>query len=381
MTLVAWIVAWIVATAVGAIVAIWFGYPLVVRCVAALVGSPCRPNYERARERAVTVVLATRERPQAIVERVRNLLDSDHPADRLEVVVALDAEGALSSPQQLNSIDPRVRVVASGGAGGKAAALNSGVLAASGEVLVLADTAQRFDRRTIPELVASLEDSRFGAVSGALSLGAENGARSPVHIYWAIEKWLRYNESLIHSCIGVTGAVYATRTALWPTIPIGTLLDDVYVPMSLVLSGHRVAFTYRARAVDLRTFDADAEGARKSRTLTGVMQLLQLLPDVMSRRNPVRLQFVLHKLARLATPALALLTVGASIMLLVLLLLRYPRQTVAPAAITACAVVMVPSLRRRALRAIRWGVTLQVATVRAIRNGVRGEWAVWQNSK
>lgn len=375
------LVAWIAAAAIGAIVAIWLGYPLVVRCVAALVGSPCRPDYERARERVVTVVLATRERPQAIVERVRNLLDSDHPADRLEVVVALDADGALSSPEELNGIDTRVRVVASDSVGGKAAALNAGVLAASGEVLVLADTAQRFDRRTISELVASLEDSRFAAVSGALSLGSEKGARSPVHIYWAIEKWLRYNESLIHSCIGVTGAVYATRKALWPTIPIGTLLDDVYVPMALVLSGHRVAFTYDARAVDVRTFDADAEGARKSRTLTGVMQILHLLPDVMSRRNPVRLQFVLHKLARLATPALALLTVGASIVLLVMLLFQYPRETMAPVAIAGGAVVLIPWLRLRALKAIRWGVTLQVATVRAIRNGLRGEWAVWQNTK
>ena len=121
-------------------------------------------------------------------------------------------------------------------------------------------------------------------------------------LYWELEKWLRHHEAVIHSSIGVTGAVYATRRALWTDLPAGTLLDDVYVPMSLALRGHRIAFSYAAKASDLRTFESKAEGQRKTRTLTGVIQLLALLPELTSSANPIRLQFLMHKLARLTTP-------------------------------------------------------------------------------
>ncbi|MEQ1693852.1 MAG: glycosyltransferase, partial [Gemmatimonas sp.] len=236
------ILATTAAGSLGAILLIWIGYPIAVWGLALVIRRPIRPDYERARSRRVSVVLATREHAAIIEARVSNLLDTEHPSSLIDVIVALDAEGARATRESLGHLDPRVHAVGGDAPGGKAATLNAGVRAAAGDVLIMADSAQRFDRRTIPELVACLEDERFAAVSGALSLG-DRGGRSPVHAYWRMEKWLRYNESLLHSSIGVTGAVYATRRTAWPVIPPGTLLDDVFVPMSLVLAGHRVGFT------------------------------------------------------------------------------------------------------------------------------------------
>lgn len=374
------ILAAIALAALSAILLIWLGYPVAIWLVAKVAGKPNTPNHSAGSTRRVSVVLATRDGPTEIEARVSNLFDTAHPDDRIEVIVALDADGSKAAPALLATLDKRARVVIGDRPGGKASTLNAGVRAAIGEVLVMADAAQRFDPQTIPELVAALEDKRFGAVSGALELGRD-GRTSPVDLYWRLEKWLRHNESLIHSSVGVTGAVYATRRALWVELPAGTLLDDVYVPMSLVLRGHRVAFNYEAKARDVRTFDSKAEGTRKTRTLTGVMQLLGLLPAINSTANPIRAQFVMHKLARLTTPLWLAMFLLAGLGVVAVSAFTYPLLTLVLSVGTTATVVVVPALRRRSLHAVSWIVSLQIATVRAIRNGLRGKWSVWQGSE
>ena len=57
-------------------------------------------------------------------------------------------------------------------------------------------------------------------------------------------------ESEIHSVPGATGAIYAVRRSLFTPLPAGTILDDVVVPMRIVLGGHRAVFDPAARAYD-----------------------------------------------------------------------------------------------------------------------------------
>jgi hypothetical protein len=372
----------IAAAAFAAILGIWFGYPMVVWALANTRQSNVRGNTALGATRTVSVIVATRDRAETIRERVANLLDTQHPPELLEVVVALDHDGALCSPADLLDLDPRVRIVVGDAPGGKAAGLNAGVRAAGGDILVLADAQQRFDPETIPELAGALEDSRFAAISGALELGRANNRRSPVDWYWAMEKWLRFNEARVHSTVGVTGAVYATRRSLWPVIPAGTLLDDVYVPMSLVLSGHRVGFTYAARAFDVRAFNASNEGARKTRTLTGVLQLLKLLPGILSpRRNPIAVQFIAHKLLRLLTPLLSAVFAAALLVVLVQWMLQAtPLERVIAAAV-GLVVLALPQTRRKILALAQWIWLLQMATLRAVINGASGRWSVWTKTR
>ncbi len=359
------------------ILLIWFGYPLAIWLIAKVVGQPIVPDSSFGESRYVSVVIASRDGADAVAARVENVLDTAHPPELLEVIVAQDLASSKATPVFLGSQDQRVRIVIGDAPGGKASTLNAGVRAATGEILVMADVAQRFDSETIPQLVAALADERFGAVSGALNLGRD-GRASPVNLYWQMEKWLRSNESLIHSSVGVTGAVYATRRALWLDLPAGTLLDDVYVPMSLVLRGHRVGFTYAAKARDVRTFESKTEGARKTRTLTGVIQLLGLLPEIKTSSNPVRLQFTMHKLARLSTPLWVALLVLAAMCNLALLALRSPLPALLFSLSAIMTFVVIPPLRRTGVYFARWFYSIQLAMLRAIGNGARGNWSVWK---
>jgi cellulose synthase/poly-beta-1,6-N-acetylglucosamine synthase-like glycosyltransferase len=360
------------------IIAVWALYPALVGLVAAVLRRD-EPQDDRTAVEPprVTAVLATRADAAAVRERVDDLLRSTYPAALLDVVVAYDARTTEPMAAWTGADAPRVQVVRGDEPGGKAAALNAGVRAARGDVLVFADSGQRFGPDAVALLVRALARPRVGAASGRLELAAgEKAPALPLRLYWSLERWLRRREADVHSAIGVTGAIYAMHRALWTPLPAGLILDDLYVPMALVLRGQRIAFVDEARAYETRATTDGNEYRRKVRTLTGVLQLCAWLPQALTPvRNPVWPQFVTHKLLRLLTPywllvcvVWAIVAVGQRIGLAWLL-----------AASAAFAAAL--QLRSRPMRALRSAVVssilVQVATVRATANGARGRWDVW----
>jgi cellulose synthase/poly-beta-1,6-N-acetylglucosamine synthase-like glycosyltransferase len=122
-----------------------------------------------------------------------------------------------------------------------------------------------------------------------------------------METALRLAESRTGSVVGVTGAIYAIRRACFEPIPANTILDDVWLPMRIVMSGYRVVLEPSAVAADTAAMSSRHEYLRKRRTMVGNLQLIRTLPALLSpARNPVFMRFLSHKLLRLATPFLAL---------------------------------------------------------------------------
>jgi cellulose synthase/poly-beta-1,6-N-acetylglucosamine synthase-like glycosyltransferase len=176
---------------------------------------------------------------------------------------------------------------------------------------MFADARQAFATDAIAELVANFADPTVGAVTGELVLDCEEHARASesgvaeaVGLYWRYEKWIRRQESALHSVPGATGAIYAMRRSLWQPLQAGTLLDDVLAPIRVVLQGYRTVFDDAARAYDRVAADADEEQRRKIRTIAGNYQILALEPRLLSPfHNPVWLQYVSHKImSRLIVP-------------------------------------------------------------------------------
>jgi cellulose synthase/poly-beta-1,6-N-acetylglucosamine synthase-like glycosyltransferase len=258
---------------------------------------------------SVTCVVAAHDEGEGLVAKVEGLLALDYPRDLLDVVVADDAstDGA---PARARALDPgRVAVASTPARAGKPSALVRAVALARGEVLLLCDARQRFDPAAARALVRPLADPRVGVVTGRLRL---DGARGP-GAYWLYETAIRIAEGRTGSVMGATGAIYAIRRALFPrALPPETILDDVLVPMTAVLAGHRVAYAEDAVAWD-HELELGREFVRKVRTLAGGWQLLALLPAL---RNPLgggaQWRFFWHKTARLLCPvALAVAFLGS----------------------------------------------------------------------
>jgi hypothetical protein len=362
----------------GLLLLTWGVYPLVMRGLASGRAEPV--SVPPMTWPTVTAVVATREEPPLVESRVRDLLAADYPADRLTVVVAIDAAHG-SDPRAYRVALPGVTVVPGDGAGGKAATLNAAARAATGDILVFTDTHQRFDAGAIRLLVEELLGGPFDVVSGQLDL-PEGRRRSLLEHYWRLERRLRADEARMASAIGVSGSIYAMPRALWAPLPAGLILDDLYVPMRLALAGHRIGFSTRARACDGRRTVVDQEFRRKVRTLTGNFQLCAWLPGVLlPGRNPVWFQFVIHKLLRLLTPWL-LLALGLSLLGLAISAWGWGVLLALMAGIAATvAVAEILGVRRVLLRHARWLLSMQAAILVATLNGVTGRWNVWKAPK
>ena len=374
---------WVASVAFGVLVWTWVLYPLVIWLASRIVHLPAR--IEPSVLPHVTAIVATRDDASTIAARVEDFLRADYPADRLSVVVGLDSTGATRLDEIRAACGAaNVVVVAGETSGGKAAGLNAAVQAASGDVLVFSDVQQRFAPDAIRVLVARLHsDARLGAVGGALQLPgdrADAAGRSPVEWYWFLERLLRAAEARVHSAVGVSGSIYAMRRRDWQPMPDQLILDDLWLPMRLVLANRRVGYEPDAKAWDARSTTAAQEKVRKVRTLTGNFQLMAWLPGLLIPiRNPIWLQFISHKVSRLLTPWLVIAMViggiGAGWRLLSPTVV-YTLLTIAAAGVTA--ILIAPRTRGVAVRAMVWSWSLQTAVVQATVNGLRGRWDVWR---
>jgi biofilm PGA synthesis N-glycosyltransferase PgaC len=263
----------------------------------------------------VSIVMVVRNEAKVLDGKLRNLLALNYPRELIEIVVASDGSTDATNEILLEySKSSKVHAILNSESRGKATGINAAVEAAHGEIIVFNDARQKIEPNAVHLLVENFADSSVGCASGELMLGdPEAGeAAKGMGFYWKIEKKIRELESASSSVVGATGALYAVRRTSLVTVPPETILDDVYIPMQVVRKGLRVVFDPRARAWDLPNQGTGREFARKVRTLSGNYQLLQLAPWLLSGKNPLRFQFVSHKLLRLLAPLALALTLVTS---------------------------------------------------------------------
>lgn len=260
---------------------------------------------------SVSVVMSVLDEKSRICCRLDNLLAQGYPAEQLEILVVSDGSTDGTNEIVRKYSDRNVKLLELPERKGKAIAVNEGVAAARGEIIVFADARQRFDVGAISQLVANFHDPSVGCVSGELIFleDTNSSIRSEMGAYWKFEKWIRKAESKTGSVVGATGAIYAVRKRLYRPLPEGTLLDDVLTPLNVILQDGRCVFDGTAVAYDTVSKDAEQEWNRKVRTLAGNWQLLSLNPRLaLPITNKLWWRFFSHKLARVLVP-FALLTI------------------------------------------------------------------------
>jgi cellulose synthase/poly-beta-1,6-N-acetylglucosamine synthase-like glycosyltransferase len=264
-----------------------------------------RPTQQAAVTPSVSVVMVVRNEAAVLERKLENLLRLHYPEELREIIVVSDGSTD-ATPAILARYESagKIKAIFLTQFSGKPAGLQESLLAARGEVVVFTDVRQMIEADALCLLMESFADSSVGCVSGELMLGDPESGESArgMGLYWRMEKKVREWESASGSVVGATGAFYAARRELIVPPPPETILDDVFIPMQIVRQGWRVGFDPRARAWDAPDLGGAREFARKVRTLGGNYQLLQLSPWLLSGKNPLRFEFISHKLLRLLAP-------------------------------------------------------------------------------
>src|SRR3954454_2905590 len=112
--------------------------------------------------KTVTVLVAAHNEEEVIEAKIENVRWTDYPQSQIEIVVVSDGstDGTAEAARRAGAdrvLDlPRV---------GKITALNAGVEAASGEILVFTDADSLFRPETLEQLSANFADPSVGCVS------------------------------------------------------------------------------------------------------------------------------------------------------------------------------------------------------------------------
>ncbi|MBB4950473.1 cellulose synthase/poly-beta-1,6-N-acetylglucosamine synthase-like glycosyltransferase/peptidoglycan/xylan/chitin deacetylase (PgdA/CDA1 family) [Kitasatospora gansuensis] len=197
----------------------------------------------------VSVIVPAYNESAGIEAAVRSLLASDHP---VEIIVVDDGstDGTADLVEALRL--PGVRVIRQQNAG-KPAALNTGIAAASCQLLVMVDGDTVFEPDAVRMIVQPFANRRVGAVSGNAKVVNRGGLLGRwQHIEYVVGFNLDRRLFDLAECMPtVPGAVGAFRREA--LLRIGgvsdtTLAEDTDLTMALCRDGWRVVYEERAKA-------------------------------------------------------------------------------------------------------------------------------------
>lgn len=244
------VIFWI---AFGLILYVYAGYHLLLKLTLA---ASKRRRPARARHRkldtypTVSVIIAAHNEEAIIGKRIENVLASDYPKEKLEVIVASDgsSDGTLAvakrfSDELVRALDLPRR--------GKALTHNRSVEEAHGELLIFTDAAGWFDPSFINEVATCFSDPSVGCVNGNLFFVSQGQGVAPsFNLYWEAEKKIFALENALGILATTSGTCTAVLRRLWK--PLSATDDvDFCTALDVIFQGHRVAFASSALAYDL----------------------------------------------------------------------------------------------------------------------------------
>lgn len=287
-------------------------FPAVVLLRARLRPQPVRVGSVTPR---LSVVIAAHNEAAVIEAKLRSTLETDYPADRLQIIVASDGstDGTADAARAIGGgvlvLDlPRC---------GKAAALNAALDCATGEIVVFTDANSILDRGALRALVAPFADPAVGGVAGDQRyIDGPPGAATGERQYWNLDRALKRAESAAGSVISATGALYAVRRSLVEPVPPG-VTDDFVTSTRVVAKHYRLVFEPDAVAIEPVASTEREEFGRKVRIMTrglrGVFVMRELLDP--RRHGFYAVQLFSHKVLRrlVAIPVVVLAIVSPTL--------------------------------------------------------------------
>jgi len=285
---------------------VYLGYPLLVWLRKK---QPIKSTYKEPFP-PVSVVMVVHNEEKYIERKINNLVGQDPEKIISELIVVSDSSNdkTESLVRKLQKKYSYIKLIVLNHKSGKAAGLNAGIRNTQHEIIVFCDARQFFNQSSVRHLIEHFKDPDIGAVAGELRFTDEcnkhgDNIEQSIGLYWKYETWIRKNESASFSMIGAPGAIYAARKSLITEIPIMLILDDVWIPIHVVMNGKRVMYEPRAVAWDQAEKDSANEFKRKIRTLAGNFQIIAKDPRIISPvHNKLWWMFVSHKVLRLFVP-------------------------------------------------------------------------------
>jgi cellulose synthase/poly-beta-1,6-N-acetylglucosamine synthase-like glycosyltransferase len=293
------------------------GYPVLIWLISRLVPSR-RHTRDDSFLPSVSLLISAYNEEGIIEDKIVNALSLQYPKELLDIIVISDG-----SDDRTNEIVKRfapkgVALHYYEGRLGKTTCLNRSVPASRGEIVVFSDANSMYDRDAVKHLVANFADERIGFVTGYTRYAADasGGIVTSIGIYAAIEKFTKMAESVVNSCVGADGAIFAIRKKLYTPLRSADI-NDFVIPLMVIRQGFRGVLEEGAFCVEKTVEDQRGEVKRQiritNRTLRAIFRNRGLFNPIVYGLFPFEL--FSHKVAKFLSPFFALILVFCTLAL------------------------------------------------------------------
>lgn len=192
----------------------------------------------------VSVVIPTHNEELIITKKIENLLSSQYPREKLELIFADDSDD--STPKiikEYSEKDTRIRLLRFDQRMGYSPSMIAGCKSSRGEIVVLNDAGSFLDTQAISKLVAHFKDPSIGVVTGKdviLNLSEEVGKSES--LYQKMYNFLRTSETNMDSTFYIKGEATAVRRDLILDLDKCGETFDTAVGLFVRQKGYRVVY-------------------------------------------------------------------------------------------------------------------------------------------
>jgi len=234
---------------------------------------------QETNEPKVSIVIPTHNEEDVIAAKIKNLLESSYPREKLQIIIVDDSTD--STPDIVRAYHetvPQIELLRFDRRIGYSRSLIAGCQAARGEIIVLSEASSLMDPSTIPLLVSNFEDPTVGVVTGKSTiLNLDENLGRLEGSYLRILDFVRDAESEMHSTVYMKGEAAAVRGDL---VKDSTDLKDCPGTADTGIAFHVAKIGFRAiydRRVKFYEYAPSTRKGRVQQKVTRGANLIKIL--------------------------------------------------------------------------------------------------------
>lgn len=289
-------------------------YPLLVMSWSKVVPRTWKKGTEQS---TVTLIVSVYNEEGVIQRKLDNALALDYPHELLEILIVSD--GSTDATHEIvNACDDDRVVLKAYDRAGKTACLNRAVAEASGDIVVFTDANSMFPHQALQMITRNFADESIGLVTGWTKYRRpDSDVEEAPGAYARLEKITKVAESMMSSCVGADGAIFAIRKELYQPLEDQDI-NDFVIPLQVIGQKRRVILDEDVYCLEEPAEDASKEFRRQARITNRTLDAI--------RRNGRYLNFAAygsfaffllsHKILRFLVPFFALGTLVSGLLLI-----------------------------------------------------------------
>jgi len=249
----------------------------------------------------VTLIISAYNEENFIVEKIKNSLALEYPADKLEIIFITD--GSTDSTPTLVAQFEKIRLLHQPERKGKVAAMHRAMGHVKTPIVIFSDANTLLNKESIYNIARHYFLADTGGVAGEkkiMTAADTKIAGIGEGLYWKYESMLKRLDSELYTVVGAAGELFSVRTELYEPVGDNILLDDFIISLKVCMKGYRVQYEPEAYAMETPSSSLTEERKRKIRISAGAFQSMVILKGLLNIfRYPVlSFQYISHRVLR-----------------------------------------------------------------------------------